>query len=182
MNTKMTTFVSTLALILATSASAQVVSGSIVTAVPLSLPSPLPNVTPLILPAPSISPAVALTLAPALSAPAIPVMPILPATPVARVVPIMPVLPTNPAARGHNALPIMPVTQPKAIPFSMMRDHLLAASKDAADKDAVAAAKLDSLFDGSTPAEKTADEKDPVRSDRHHSLPENDLEKEIGAY
>ena len=68
---------------------------------------------------------------------------------------------------------------------SALRAQLSAPSKDGSAKDAAASReKLDNLFDGrKQPSEKGAsDDRGPVRSDRHQSLPEHDLESEIGAY
>ncbi|MDD5302589.1 MAG: hypothetical protein PHS14_05705, partial [Elusimicrobia bacterium] len=61
-----------------------------------------------------------------------------------------------------------------------LRVKLAAPAKDDSAKDSAAAREnLDNLFDGrNRPSEKNS----PVRSDRHQSLPEHDLESEIGAY
>ncbi len=78
------------------------------------------------------------------------------------------------------AIPVLPVARPRALQAT----RLAASAQDAA-KDVVAAREtLDVIFDGRRqPDEKSSsDDLGPVRSDRHQSLPENDLEKEIGAY
>jgi hypothetical protein len=185
MNTKITTFV-TLALLLAVSASAQVVTilpggrGNIYIGTPSNLPGPAANIviSPRIsLPAPLLTPAVAMTLAPVPMAAAIPVLPV--------------ALP--------SAIPLMPIALPSPLPSDIvyhvaerampraLQAHFAAPAKDAASpKDVIAAReRLDNAFDGSKLPNETripADERGPVRSDRHHSLPENDLEREIGAY
>jgi hypothetical protein len=67
-----------------------------------------------------------------------------------------------------------------ALPYPALRVKLAAPAKDGSAKDSAPAREnLDNLFDGrSQPSEKSS----PVRSDRHQSLPEQDLESEIGAY
>ena len=175
MNTKFS--LSLLSLILASSASAQMSTilpggrGNIYLGNAINLPGPTANIviSPRIsLPAPLLSPTIALTLAP---------------------VPMA----------AYAVIPVLPISLPAAIPAirvtaerenvafpSALRARFAAPSKDAAPaKDVVAAReKLENLFDGrKQPAEKSSvDDLGPIRSDRHHSLPENDLEKEIGAY
>ena len=74
MNTKMMTFVSTLTLILATSASAQMISilpggrGNLYIGTPTTLPGPLSNISispRITLPAPLLAPSLSVALAPA---------------------------------------------------------------------------------------------------------------------
>ena len=167
-----------LSLILASSASAQMSTilpggrGNIYIGNAINLPGPSANIviSPRIsLPAPLLSPSVALTLAP---------------VPMAAyaVIPVLPI--ALPAA-----VPAYRITAQReniAIPGALIAHFASAPSKDATPaKDAIASReKLNNLFDGrKQPAEKSpVDEFGPVRSDRHHSLPENDLEKEIGAY
>ena len=185
MNTKMMTFISTLSLILATSASAQVVSilpggrGNIYIGTPANLPGPMGNVviSPRInLPSPLLSPSIALTLSPVIvMAAAIPVLPLalpsaIPTAPIALPSPYPSDIVYHVAARQES---------PRAL-----QAHFAAYAKDAAPvKDVVAAReRLENVFDGRNQQDEKHDDLGPVRSDRHHSLPENDLEKEIGAY
>ena len=171
MNTK-TISLPFLALILASSVSAQVVlpggRGNIYIGTPMTLPGPTANIviSPRIsLPAPLLSPTIALTLAPvpvALAA-AIPVLPI--ALPVAAI----------PQSR------IIAERENIAIPFPALRAGLTASApaKEVPAKDVIASREvLDNLFDNA----RKSDERGPVRSGRHISLPEHDLESEIGAY
>lgn len=151
-----------LTLILSTSASAQVTSilpggrGNLYIGTQATLPGPVPNIviSPRInLPAPLLTPTVALTMAPAPAA--------------VRVT----------AARENVALP------------GALAARFSAPSKDAAQAKDVSAARelneqrerMENLFDGRRAA-KDEDEFGPVRSGRHVSLPEHDLESEIGAY
>lgn len=180
MNTKMMTLGSTLALILAASASAQVISilpggrGSLSIGAPTTLSGPLGGIaiSPRInLSAPLLSPSIALTPAPVpmLMAAAVSVLPLSPA---------MPALPVSmiPEHRWN-----LEVRENAALPYPALRVQFAAPAKDAA----ASREKLENLFDGRNkkPAEKSAsDDLDPVRSDRHQSLPERDLESEIGAY
>jgi hypothetical protein len=180
MNTK-TTFLSTLALILATSASAQVTSilpggrGNLYIGTPMNLPGPAANIviSPRIsLPAPLLAPSITLTAAPA---------------PVPAQLPV-PVVPTNLPALPISAIPEhmwkLSAHDNVTLPYPALRAQLSAPAKDGSSKDSTAARgeKLDGLFDGRRkPAEKS-DDLGPVRSDRHQSLPEQDLESEIGAY
>ena len=179
MNIKMT-FVS-LSLVLAGSASAQVIlpggRGNIYIGTPTYLPGPVPNIviSPRIsLPSPLLAPSVAFVLAPVPMAAAIPVLPV--ALPSA--IPFMPMsLPTvNP---GHAEIHQMAIAiQPRAL-----RQISLAAPTADGKVVVPSTEKLEGLFDGRRqPAEKGEDELGPVRSGRHVSLPEHDLESEIGAY
>jgi hypothetical protein len=87
-----------------------------------------------------------------------------------------------------NAYPAIPASLPSAIHPSALTLQLGAASKTDSTpvKDQIAQReRMDELFDGSR---RSADRKEqeiargPIRSGRHVSLPENDLEREIGAY
>ena len=190
MNTKITTFVSTLTLILATSASAQMISilpggrGNLYIGTPTTLPGPLSNISispRITLPAPLLAPSIVVTLAPAPVPAQIPVQIPAPALPILPVTPVVPNLPKSviPEHMWNFAMHDN-VTMPYP---SALRAQLSAPSKDGSAKDAAASReKLDNLFDGrKQPSEKT-DDLGPVRSDRHQSLPEHDLESEIGAY
>jgi len=167
-----TIFVS-LSLILAGSASAQVTSilpggrGNLYIGTGVNLPGPAANITisPRInLPAPLLSPTVALTLSP---------------VPVAAAIPVLSV--ALPTAIPLNA--IVAERENVAIPFPALRAQFSAPSKDDAKDGVAPREKLDNLFDGRRqPAEKRVSDDLPVRSDRHQSLPEQDLESEIGAY
>lgn len=178
MNTKFTRAL--LPLILAASASAQVSilpggRGNLYIGNGINLPGPAANVviSPRIsLPAPLLSPTVALTLAPA---------------PLAgtAVIPVLPVaLPV--ALPAPSAAPAQPlIAQSVVIPGALIARFASATAKeDAPVKDKIAQReKLDNLFDGRRqPVKPGEDEFGPVRSGRHVSLPENDLEREIGAY
>jgi hypothetical protein len=188
MNTKMMTLVSTLTLILATSASAQMISilpggrGNLYIGTPTTLPGPMSNITisPRIsLPAPLLAPSITVALAPAPTPAQVPVPVVVPVLPVT---PVMPALPVSviPEHMWNFAMhDNVPLPYPSAL-----RAQLSAPSKDGSAKDAAASReKLDNLFDGRKPNEKGAsDDRGPVRSDRHQSLPEHDLESEIGAY
>jgi len=174
MNKKMT-FVSTVVLLLATSASAQVISilpggrGNLYIGTPTTLPGPMGNIviSPRIsLPAPLLAPSISMTAAPTPMIAALPVLAI--ASPI----------PALPAA----AIPqqrILAVQENVAMPNPALRAKFAAPAKDASTKEA-ARENLDHLFDN-RPAPKN-DDRSPVRSDRHQSLPEQDLESEIGAY
>lgn len=161
-----------LSLVLAGSASAQVTSilpggrGNLYIGTAVNLPGPAANIviSPRInLPAPLLTPAVAFTLAP------VPMAAALPALPVAL-----------PVAMPQNA--IVAERENVAMPYPALRAQFGSASKDAAAPKEVVAPreKLDNLFDGRKPVKNASD--DLVRSDRHQSLPEQDLESEIGAY
>jgi hypothetical protein len=179
---KKTTFLSTFALILATSASAQVTSilpggrGNILIGTPMNLPGPIPNIviSPRIsLPAPLLAPSIALTAAPAPTPAQLPV-PVIPVTPNLPPLPISAIPDHMWKLNAHEGV----------LPYPALRAQLSAPAKDGSAKDSTAARgeKLDNLFDGRRkPAEKS-DDLSPVRSDRHQSLPEQDLESEIGAY
>ena len=179
MNIKTTTCLFALTLTLAASASAQVTSilpggrGNLYIGTQATLPGPVPNIviSPRInLPAPLLTPTVALNLAPVPMAAAIPVLPVaLPsAVPAIRVT----------ASRENVALP------------GALQARFSAPSKETAQTKEVAAARelneqreqLENLFDGRRAPKGTDDEFGPVRSGRHVSLPEHDLESEIGAY
>lgn len=163
-----TIFVS-LSLALAGTASAQVTSilpggrGNLYIGTGVNLPGPMSNIviSPRInLPAPLLTPTVAFTLAPVPMAAAIPVLPI-----------------ALPTAIPHHS--IVAERENVTMPYPALRAQFGAASKDAA----APREKLDNLFDGRKPGEKGVnDDLGPVRSDRHQSLPEHDLESEIGAY
>ena len=155
-----------LSLVLAGSASAQVTSilpggrGNLYIGTGVNLPGPAANIviSPRInLPAPLLTPAVAFTLAP------VPMAAALPALPVAL-----------PVAMPQSA--IVAERENVTMPYPALRAQFGSASKDAvAPRE-----KLDNLFDGRKPVKNASD--DLVRSDRHQSLPEQDLESEIGAY
>lgn len=183
MNKKMMTLGSTLALILATSASAQMISilpggrGNLYIGTPTTLPGPAGNlvISPRInLPSPLLAPSVAMTLAPAPVPAAVPVLPVTPVV----VIPALPVsvLPEHMwNLSAHENVPL---------PYPALRVKLAAPAKDgSAAQDPKASREsrenLDNIFDGRKPLEKSDS---PVRSDRHQSLPEHDLESEIGAY
>ncbi|UPT74187.1 MAG: hypothetical protein M0D55_20635 [Elusimicrobiota bacterium] len=172
-------------LVLATPASAQVVTnlpggrGSIYIGNPVNLPGPLSGgvISPRIsLPAPLLTPTVAVTLAPALSA-SVAISPL----------PVSEAIVARPLALP-NAYPAIPASLPSAIHPSALTLQLGAASKadSSAVKDPIVQReRADELFDGSR---RSADRKEqeiargPIRTGRHVSLPENDLEREIGAY
>ncbi len=163
-----------LSLLLAGSASAQVISilpggrGNLYIGTGVNLPGPASNIviSPRInLPAPLLTPTVALTLAPVPVAAAFPVLPV--ALPVA--VPQYAIV-----AERENV----------TMPYPALRAQFGAASKEASSpKDAAASReKLENMFDGRRQPSEKNDGLGPVRSDRHQSLPEHDLESEIGAY
>lgn len=176
MNTKLTLVL--LTLILAASASAQVTilpggRGNLYIGNGINLPGPTANVviSPRIsLPAPLLSPTVALTLAPA---------------PLAGTA-VIPALPVALPAALPAGVPSMRVSaQSVAVPAALIARFAPASTKDETPaKDKIAQReKLDNLFDGrKQPVKPGEDEFGPVRSGRHVSLPENDLEREIGAY
>jgi len=171
MNIK-TIFVS-FSLVLAGSASAQVTSilpggrGNLYIGTGVNLPGPMSNIviSPRInLPAPLLTPTVAFTLAPAPLAAAIPVLPV-----------------ALPVAVPQHA--IVAERENVTMPYPALRAQFGAASKDAPAKDTVASReKLENMFDGRRQPSEKNDDLGPVRSDRHQSLPEHDLESEIGAY
>ncbi len=146
-------------LLLAGSASAQIVSilpggrGNIYIGTPTNLPGPLSNIV----------------ISPRISLPA----PLLTPTVALTLSPV-------PMASAFPALPIALPTV--ALPYPALRAQFAAPAKDGAAKDVVASReKLENLFDGSK-KNGADDERGPVRSGRHVSLPEHDLENEIGAY
>ena len=155
MNNKMMTFV-TLAVFLACSASAQMTT---------ILPGGRGNLyigTPMTLPGPVSN----IVISPRINLPA-PLTPLFALT-------LAPV----PAAASIPVLPVSLLGALREIRFA-------APPRTAPSKDIVAAReKLENIFDGRRqPSEKNASEDlSPVRSGRRHNLPENDLEKEIGAY
>ena len=183
MNTK-TTVLSTFALILATSASAQVTSilpggrGNLYIGTAINLPGPVPNIviSPRIsLPAPLLAPSIALTAAAPAPVPAQLPVPVIP-------VPVVPTIPALPISAIPEHMWKLSAHEGVEIPYPALRAQLSAPAKDGTSKDSTAARgeKLDGLFDGRRqPAEKSDS---VVRSDRHQSLPEQDLESEIGAY
>lgn len=162
-----------LSLVLAGSASAQVVNhlpggrGNLYIGTGVNLPGPASNIviSPRInLPAPLLTPTVAFTLAPVPMAAALPTLPV-----------------ALPIAVPQHA--IVAERENVTMPYPSLRAQFGSASKDAAaPKDVVAPReKLDNLFDGRKKS-TVNDDLGPVRSDRHQSLPEQDLESEIGAY
>lgn len=163
-----------LSLVLAGSASAQVTSilpggrGNLYIGTGVNLPGPVSNIviSPRInLPAPLLTPTAAFTLPPVPMAAALPTLPV--ALPVA-----------VPQQRA-----IVAERENVTMPYPALRAQFGSASKNAdSPKDVIASReKLDNLFDNrKKPA--TNDDLGPVRSDRHQSLPEQDLESEIGAY
>ncbi len=164
-----------LSLLLAGSASAQVTiilpggRGNLYIGTGVNLPGPVSNIgiNPRInLPAPLLTPTVALMLAP---------------VPVAAAIPVLPV--ALPIAVPQHA--IVAERENVTMPYPALRAQFGAASKDAPAKDIVSSReKLENMFDGRRqPTQKNASgDLGPVRSDRHQSLPEHDLESEIGAY
>ena len=175
MNTKMKTFLlSTFAVILATSASAQVTSilpggrGNLYIGTPMNLPGPAANIviSPRInLPALLLTPVSPLMLAPVPAS----MMEAAPVRPLALPVVVVPM--ARAAAERENV----------ASSNRALRAKLSAPVQGDAPKEIAAdREKLENLFDGRRqPAEKSDS---VVRSDRHQSLPEQDLESEIGAY
>ena len=180
MNTKMMTFVSTLTLILATSASAQMISilpggrGNLYIGTPTTLPGPVGGIaiSPRIsLPAPLLAPALSVTLAPVpviapIVIPVVPVTPLIPALPISAI----PEHRWKLASHDNVALPY---------PSALRAQFAAPVQGDSAKDSAAAREKLEGLFDGS---KDRSEKNSPVRSDRHQSLPEHDLESEIGAY
>lgn len=182
MNTKKTALLSTLALILATSASAQVTSilpggrGNIFIGTPMNLPGPVsgPVIAPRIsLPAPLLTPAVAMAPAPAPTPVQVPVP----------VIPVIPALPPLPVSVIPEHLWKLSAHENVKLAYPALRATMAAPAKDASTQDPAARGeKLDDLFDGRRSPSRKSDDLGPVRSDRHQSLPEQDLESEIGAY
>ena len=180
MNIKMT--LATLSLILASSASAQTVftgpSGNVNIGSPIILVGrsalgncPKVELTPLGLTPTAFTP----VFTPVPMGPSLPMLPINPVIPNGPMMPLpAPVMP------GRRA-PSMPVVAS----LSALNSVKLSApaKEDAPAKDVLAAReKLDKMFDGKGEPVEREDRSGPVRSSRHVSLPENDLEKEIGAY
>lgn len=182
MNTKMKSFLlSTFAVILATSASAQVTSilpggrGNLYIGTPMNLPGPAANIviSPRInLPAPLLTPVSPMLLAPVPAS----MMEAALVRPVA--LPVVVVALDHAAAQRVSA-----ANSNRALRANLSAPSApsapSAAAKDITPKELPAdREKLENLFDGRRqPAEKS-----PVRSDRRQSLPEQDLESEIGAY
>jgi len=180
MNKKMMTLGSTFALILATSASAQVISilpggrGNLFVGTPANLPGPLAGVviTPMLtLSASALTPVLAQAPAPVpaqIPSPAIPV------------IPAMPSFPALPMSKIPEHMWNLSAHGSVALPYAALRANLSAPAKDAAaQQPANSRENLDNLFDGN---KERSEKSSPVRSDRHQSLPEQDLESEIGAY
>ena len=124
------------------------------------------------------------TLAPALVPALVPAqVPVQIPAPALPILPITPVVPNLPKSVIPEHMWNFAMHDNVTLPYpSALRVQLSAPSKDAA----APREKLDNLFDGRREAPRQPNEKQddlgPVRSDRHQSLPENDLEKEIGAY
>jgi hypothetical protein len=122
--------------------------------------------------------------------PAFKPMPMGPSLPVLPVVPVIPGTPVMPIINPANPIPYVPrrsVTPVVAAGHAPALNVLLSAPSKESNpaKDAIASReKLDGIFDGrKQPAVRPdEDERGPVRTGRHVSLPENDLEREIGAY
>lgn len=181
MNIKMT--FATLSLILASSASAQTVftgpSGSLNIGSPIIVVGraalgncPKVELTPLGLTPTAFTPAFS----------PVPMGPSLPMLPVNPIIPNGPMMPMPAPVMPGRSTPVMPVV---ASLSALNAVKLSAPAKeDAPAKDVIAAReKLDKMFDGkSQPVVEREDQSGPVRSSRHVSLPENDLEREIGAY
>lgn len=171
-------------LVLSAPASAQVVSnlpgsrGSIYIGSAVNLPGPVTNtvIAPRIsLPAPALTPALTILPAPVVSHE----IPLLPATEIVAIKPL-----ALPAKQ-----PAMPVVLPSAIPPAALTLQLGAASKSekalppVTPEQLAQRERLDDLFDGrGADRRERADQRGPIRSGRHVSLPENELEREIGAY
>ena len=181
MNIKMKTVLSTFPLILAVSASAQMISilpggrGNLFVGTPANLPGPLTGIviTPLVtLSAPALTPAIALAPAP------VPVAQIpVPALPV---IPAMPSIPALPMSKIPEHMWNLSAHGNVAMPYPALRVKLAAPAKDgSAQETPKSRENLDNLFDG---RDERSEKNSPVRSDRHQSLPEHDLESEIGAY
>ena len=180
MNIKMT--FATLSLILASSASAQTVftgpSGSLNIGSPIIMVgrSALGNCPRIDMATLPLTPAFTPVFSPVPMGPALPMLPVNP------MIPGAPMMPTPAPVMPGRRAPSMPVI---ASLSALNAVKLSAPSKeDAPAKNVIAAReKLDKMFDGKTqPVVDREDESGPVRSSRHVSLPENDLEKEIGAY
>lgn len=97
---------------------------------------------------------------------------------------IIPVLPGTPIMTPRREMPVMPLSPlPKALRSPMLAAAAVAyvpAKNVSPAKDAIGArAKLDEMFDGVLPVEPA---RGVVTPERRIGLPEQDLEKEIGAY
>lgn len=168
-------------LLLAPAASAQVTTilpggqGNLLIGTPTNLPGPLVN--PVIdsrisLPAPLLTPAITVSYAPTMT-------PVLAAAVV-----------SLPAMRKDvpAIVPFMPKANFPGHPVALAMTTLKAAATPEKPGDAKTAQKLDERFDGRQTAKKDAVELpgsrdvNPINRGRHYSLPEQDLEAEIGAY
>ena len=107
----------------------------------------------------------------------IPVLPLNPLLPLPRIAPVTPeIMPMMPA---RPVLPIMPIR------YAALSAALAAPAEAGPAKADAPGRKLEELFDGRlAPAAKSAVDSRPapVRPSRRISLPERDLEAEIGAY
>lgn len=179
MNIKMTFAI--LSLTLASTASAQTVfsgpSGNVNIGSPVILVGrsalgncPKVELTPL-----ALTPAFTPVFSPVPMGPSLPMLPINP------ILPNGPMLPMPAPVMPGRSTPVMPVVASLSALNSV---KLSAPAKEGAPaKDVLAAReKLDKMFDGKGEPVEREDRSGPVRSSRHVSLPENDLEKEIGAY
>lgn len=147
-------------------------AGNLYVGQPATLPSPfsIPTISPrLILPSPSLAPALtAATLTPTISAAIV-------ALPASRK--SMPV-----------AVPVLPKTFPGAVAPALAGLKFSAASTGDSARTDAERRKLDESFDGRPEDDKSAVDARPTRrkpaasGGRHVSLPERDLESEIGAY
>jgi hypothetical protein len=114
---------------------------------------------------------------------------LLPMGPTLPVIPVIPVMPGTPVIpRGPN-MPFLPRRSIIPILFDSVAPALNVKLRSAPSKDSTPAQdiisspeKLAEVFDGRKQPVEKSNESGPVRSGRHISLPENDLEKEIGAY
>lgn len=175
---KKTILVSAL-LALSAAASAQTVTilpggaGNLFVGQPVTLPSPfsIPTINPRIgLPGPVLTPALTVALNPT------------PMTSAAIVA--VPLLSKN----MPTAIPVLHKTLPGAVAPALGGMKLSAASTGDKAKTDEARRKLDEQFDGRQSVEKSSVDTRPTRREpatsggRHISLPERDLESEIGAY
>lgn len=154
--------------VLAGSAAAQMVTmpaGMTYPVAPVSLPGPVTGPTAIIkieLPSPRLDPALAVALNPVPSVAAFAVLPSLPVP----MIPSRPVVPVmRPDARREN------VRHPLSPLFPVLRVQL-----DAKKEKTGAPAPLDGFFDG----RKTPEKKPVVEPGTVFTLPESDLEAEIG--
>lgn len=139
---------------------------------------PGPAVTPLNnmridLPAPSLNPGLAISLAPTPNA-AVAIMGVFPVLPIPMIPsrPIVPVIRPE-ATRENVAHPLAPILPGLGAQFAA-NDRTVNGEPVKVRRDA-----LDNLFDG---GRKPAPQPSPVRPSRRVTLPESDLEHEIGAY